>query len=174
MRKTFSILAIAVLIITNSACIQHNNKPKEKPLTNTTYMSVDELLAKGPILANKTIQVEGLIEHVCHKTWKRFKIIGKNENHFIKIELGESSPPVDHSILGKMAKVTGKLIPTPLDEKMVLQWKKNMKENHKGEENTDHYKEEHAFIQGVLQRIASGEISFYTIYSVETESYTIE
>jgi hypothetical protein len=58
-------------------------------------------------LFDKTVHVEGFIEHVCKHSHKRFRIIGENENLFIKVELGNNLSTVDPSIVGQKAKVTG-------------------------------------------------------------------
>jgi hypothetical protein len=132
------------------------------------------VFAQGDSLANKTVYVEGVVEHVCQHSQKRFRIVGKNENLFIRIELGDEFETVDPAIVGSKAKVIGSLIPIIMDEQAVKQWEEKMKQNHKGEEDTDHYKEELAFIQNVYQQIISGEISHYTNYRIKAESYELE
>lgn len=177
MTKIISIFVFAAVLIFTNVCneTKQKNEIQTDTVENTTnYMSVDDVFAQGDSLANKTIHVEGIIEHVCKHTWKRFKIIGENENQFIKIELGDNFQTIDASILGKTAKVTGKLIPIKMDEKAMLKWEETMKQNHKGEETTEHYKEELAFIQNIHQQIKSGEIPYYTNYSIEAESYELE
>ena len=177
MNKIISIFVFAAVLIFTNACNRANNNQNnqtEKSENTTRYLSVDDVFAQGENLANKTVHVVGIIEHVCKHTWKRFKVIGNNENQFIKIELGDKFKSVDASIIGKKVKVTGKLIPIKMDEKMVMQWEEKMKENHKGEENTEHYKEELAFIQNIHNQIINGEIPYYTSYTIEAESYELE
>jgi hypothetical protein len=177
MNKIISIFVFAAILVFTNACNQTNNKQNshtEKSEVTISYLSVDDVFAQGDSLVNKTIHVEGIIEHVCKHTWKRFKIIGANENQFIKIELGEKFPTVDATILGKKVKVTGKLIPIKMDKKMVMKWEEIMKENHKGEENTEHYKEELKFIQNIHNQITNGEIPYYINYTIEAESYELE
>jgi hypothetical protein len=177
MNKLFSIIVLAVVLFAVNACNQPDNKQNnqtEKPEKTEDYLFVDNIFTHGDSLSGKTVHVEGIIEHVCKHTWKRFKIIGANENQFIKIELGDKFPAVDASITGKKAKVTGKLIPVKMDEKMVKEWEEKMRENHKGEEDTGHFKEEIAFIQDIHQQITSGKIPHYTNYTIEAEKYELE
>lgn len=177
MNKIISIFVFAAVLIFTNACNETKQKNENQTDTvenSTNYLSVDDVFAQGDSLANKIINVEGVIEHVCKHTWKRFKIIGSNENQFIKIELGDKFPTVDASIMGKKVKVTGKLIPIKMDETAMMKWEETMKQNHKGEENTEHYKEELAFIQNIHQQIKSGVIPYYTNYSIEAESYELE
>jgi len=177
MNKLFSIIVVAAVLLSVNACNQANNKQNnqaENQEKTIDYITVDEVFAKGETFSGKTVHVEGIIEHVCKHTWKRFKIIGKNENQFIKIELGDNFPTVDASITGINTKVTGKLIPIKMDAKMVKEWEEKMRENHKGEEDMEHFKEEIAFIRDIHQQIISGEIPYYTNYSIEAESYELE
>jgi hypothetical protein len=177
MNKLFSIIALAAVLFALNACNQTSNKQNnqtEKPETTEDYLSVDDVFTQGESLSGKTVHVEGIIEHVCKHTWKRFKIIGANENQFIRIDLGDKFPAVDASITGKNAKVTGKLIPVIMDEKKVKEWEENMRESHKGEEDTEHFKEEIAFIQDIHKQITSGKIPYYTNYTIATENYELE
>ena len=61
-----------------------------------------------------------------------------------------------------------------MDAEEVKEWEKKMRENHKGEEDTEHFKEEIAFIQDIYRQISSGKISYYTNYSIEAERYELE
>ena len=177
MNKIISIVLLIAVMFFSNACKETKQKDENQTdivETEINYLSVDDVFAQGDFLANKTIQVKGIVEHVCQHSQKRFRIIGKDENLFIRIELGNDFKAVDPSIVGKNAKVTGKLIPIIMDAQAVLEWEEKMKRNHKGEEDTEHYKEELAFIQSIYQRIVSGEIPYYTNYRIEAESYELE
>jgi hypothetical protein len=177
MNKLFSIILFAAVLFSVNACNQtsnNQNNQTEKPEKTEDYLSVDDVFTQGESLSGKTVHVEGIIEHVCKHTWKRFKIIGANENQFIKIELGDKLPTVDASIIGNKAKITGKLIQVKMDEKKVKEWEEKMREKHKGEEDTGHFKEEIAFIQDIHQQITSGKIPHYTNYTIATENYELE
>ncbi|MBN2167286.1 MAG: hypothetical protein JW717_13500 [Marinilabiliaceae bacterium] len=177
MNKIISIFVFTALLIFASACNQTNsqqNNQTKNQVKKISYLSVDDVFAKGESLSGKTIHVVGIIEHACKHTWKRFKIIGNNENQFIKIELGNKFPAVDASITGKQVKVTGKLISVKMDEKMVKEWENKMREGHKGEEGTLHFKEEITFIQNIQHQIANGEIPYYINYNIEADNYVLE
>lgn len=169
-----ALIPITALLLFVTACNQSNKNQTGQVSPAINYFSVDEVISQGDSLANKIIHVEGMIVHVCKHNGKRFKIVDEIGKHELKIELGDELTHVDVVVLGKEVKVTGKLIPVQMDEKMVLQWEIKMKENHKGEEKTDHYKEELAFIQDIYKRITSGEIPFYIMYSLAAETYLLE
>ncbi|MEA3317198.1 MAG: hypothetical protein U9R54_04515 [Bacteroidota bacterium] len=177
MNNFFSIIVAAGVLLSINACNQTNNKQNnqtENQEKTINYLSVDDVFAKGEKLSGKTVYVEGIIEHVCKHTWKRFKIIGEKENQFIKIDLGDKFPTIDASITGKKAKVTGELIPVKMDKKMIKEWEEKIRENHKGEEGTEHFKEEIAFIQDIHQQITSGKIPHYITYIIEAKNYDLE
>ena len=56
---------------------------------------------------------------------------------------------------------------------MVKEWEKKTRVNHKGEENTEHFKQEIAEILNIYNQISTGEIPFYIMYSVQAEKYEI-
>lgn len=157
----------------NQAPVKQVEKKMEKSKT-IAYASVQEIINQGDKLANKTVHVQGIIEHVCKHGWRRFKIIDNGGVTELKIELDEKFAVVDPSIVGSHVKATGKLIPIHMDAENVLEWKKKMQDNHKGEENTKHYKEELALIQGIYKQIMDGEITHYTTYSIEADEYILE
>ncbi|MBN2776102.1 MAG: hypothetical protein JXR36_00575 [Bacteroidales bacterium] len=178
MNKIISIFVFAAVLIFTNACNETKQKNENQTDTvdnSTNYLSVDDVFAQGDSLTNKTIHVEGIIEHVCKHTWKRFKITtGDNEFQFIKIELGDKFQTIDSSIIGKTVRVTGKLKPVRMDSTMMSQWEKSMQENHKGEEDTNHYKEELAFIQRIQKQIIMEEIPYYTNFTIEAENYELK
>jgi hypothetical protein len=142
---------------------------------NIKWQGVDEIFTEGEELADAVVHVEGVIEHVCHHTWKRFKIVDEDHGHFeLKIELGDDFDTVNNSIIGEKVKVIGTLVPMEMDAEMVKKWEAKMRENHKGEEDTEHFKEEMAMIQGIHEQIMSGEIEHFTMYSITASAYELQ
>ena len=93
MNKIFSIIVVAAVLLSVNAWKQTNNKQtenRENTEVSINYLTVDEVFANGETLFDKTVHEEGLIEHVCKHSHKRFRIIGENENLFIKVELGNN------------------------------------------------------------------------------------
>lgn len=177
MKKFFSIIGLVIVLLFLNACNQTNNEQKnqiENQEKTSSYLTVDDVFVNGDSLAGKTINVTGVIEDICKHTFKKFKIIGKYKHHFIKILLGNKFSSVDESIIGKKVKVTGKLIPIKMNANMVKEWEERMREKHKGEEDTQHFKEEITFIQNIYQQITSGKIPYYTQYTIEAEEYELE
>lgn len=173
MRKAISILTFAVVLLSITACNQ-NSKQNNKTEKIASYLSVEDLLQKAEELSGKTIHVSGIIDHVCKHGGKRFKILSSNGSQELKIELGEDFDIMDANVAGNLAKVIGKLTPVKMDAELVKAWEEKVRENHKGEENTDHFKMEIAEIQEIHRQLVAGEIPFYTSYSIFADSYELE
>ncbi len=137
------------------------------------YLTVEDVFNSASELIDKEVHVTGEIEHVCKHTWKRFKIVGDSHKHELKVELGDKFEQVDPSIKGRKVNVTGKLKSVQMNAQDVKQWEAKMKKNHKGEEDTEHYKEELANIQAIAAKIEAGEIPYYNSYYLEAKKYDL-
>jgi len=156
---------------------KHNkqaSKKQESPNEVKTYLTVDEIIASAKKFSNKTIHLKGTVEHICKHGGKRFKIISPGGKNELKIELGNNFESLDLSVMGNNVKITGKLIPHHLNAELVKQWEQKMRDNHKGEENTQHFKDELKQIEDIYSRIVAGEIPYYTSYSVKCMNYEFE
>lgn len=164
----------AITLITLSCNENANKVTVEKAQVEQQYLTVKEITERGDELANKTVHVQGIIEHVCKHTWRRFKVVDNGGTTELKVELDENFATIDASLVGNTVKVSGKLVPFHLNAEKVLEWQKKMQENHKGEEHTAHYKEEQAMIQNIYNQITDGTIAHYTMYSIMAEKYTLD
>ncbi|MBI9055768.1 MAG: hypothetical protein JEY96_18245 [Bacteroidales bacterium] len=171
------LLIIAIVAIFISSCSQKTNNSTSnntKETQSEEYFIVDEVLEKSESLVGKTIYVKGIVDHVCKHGGKRFKILSQEGNNEFKISLGEEFDPAEETIVGQVAYVTGKLIAQEMNAEMVKAWGKKIRENHKGEEETDHFKEEIKFVQTIHEQIISGEIPCYITYYIEADSYSVK
>ncbi len=174
-KNIFLIVAIVGIIV--SACSQKSNNStsnSKKDVQSQEYYTVDEVLEKSEDLAGKVVYVKGIVDHVCKHGGKRFKILSEEGNYEFKISLGEEFDPAEETIVGQVAYVTGKLIAQEMNAEMVKVWEQKIRENHKGEEETDHFKEEIKFVQTVHEQIISGKIPCYLAYYIEAESYSVK
>lgn len=178
MKNLVLLLTFFCLIALSYSCNQNTKTTNENVAVSKaaeiTYQKVDEIFATGEKLTGKTVHVRGIIEHVCKHGGKRFKIINPGGKNELKIELGENFKPVDQSILGNTVRVSGKLVTVDMDADKVKQWEQEMRDKHKGEENTPHFKEEIAYIQSIHKKITDGEIPYFTMCTVDCEKYEFE
>lgn len=176
MNRIFLIIAISVLLFSSVMCSQKSqkndsNNDNDEP---ANWLSVDELYAIRDSLSEQTVYVSGVIDHVCKHSRKRFKITDAGGEYELKVELGSEFSTVDVSILGKLVNVTGKLVPVQMNAKMVKSWEAKHKRNHKGEEESEHYKKELTEIKEIHAKIVSGDIPFYTSYFIQAEKYDFQ
>ncbi len=176
MNKIISIFVFAVMLLSVTACNQNSkqNNKTEKSEKIASYLSVDDLLQQAEELSGKTIHVSGIIDHVCRHGGKRFKILNTDGSQELKIELGEEFDIMDASVAGSLAKVIGKLTPVKMNAELVKAWEEKVRDSHKGEENTEHFKQEIKEIQEIHRQIVAGEIPFYITYSIFADSYELE
>ena len=179
--KTINIFIVPVLFTFCFACSpKKSNTNKAATVLSTqkeediTFSTVETILKQADTLSGKSVNVTGVIDHVCRHGGKRFKIISSDGAMELKIELDEEFKAVGAEIIGNTVKVTGMLIPTKMNAEMVKAWEKKVKKNHSGEENSEHFKQEISEIQGIYHKLISGEIPYYTRYSVHAESYRLE
>jgi hypothetical protein len=185
MKQINAIIAFALLALCFGCNQTSGNKQTKEETTQQAetvqtevekpaYLTVENLMQQADKLSGKTVYVSGVIEHVCKHGGTRFKILSTDGSQELKIELGESFDAVGADIIGNTAMVTGTLTPVNMDAEMVKAWENKVKKNHAGEENTDHYKQELAEIQQIHKQIVSGEIPYYTMYSVHAEKYELQ
>lgn len=175
-----AIISIAIAMLFLGSCTNNTQRTKtdvaqtSKGTDTVSYYTLDELFLHAGELSGTTVHVKGIIDHVCKHSGKRFKIIGGNETLELKIELGDKFPTCDPTIVGKIAKITGKLVPVILNADDVKKWEAHIRENHKGEEDTDQFNEEIEQVQKILSQIELGKIPYYVQYHVEAGQYTLE
>lgn len=180
MNKTIPFFLFTIVLLSLNACNQRNSDQNnktdktEKSTKKTTYLSVDYIFEHAKELSGKTVYVSGIIDHVCRHGGKRFKILSSDGSQELKIELGENFDIMDASLAGYLAKVIGKLTPTKMNAELVKGLEQKIRNNHKGEENTEHFKQEIKEIQEIYRQLVAGEIPFYITYSIITDSYELE
>ncbi|TAJ11907.1 hypothetical protein DMA11_14900 [Marinilabiliaceae bacterium JC017] len=186
MMKKINAITTLALIVFSIGCNQTTSnkekiresetvqKAQAQKVKTITYQTVESLLEQADKLSGQTVNVSGIIEHVCKHGGKRFKILSTDGSQELKIELGESFDAIGADIIGYTTMVTGILIPNNMDAEMVKAWKKKAKKNHAGEEDTEHFKQEIAEILQIHKQITTGEIPYYTAYTVQAEKYELQ
>lgn len=176
MKTSIKLIVISfVLIITscnnnqtkNEQAVSEDNQVVQKE--NTLNISV--LYQNADSLTGKTITVKGIIDHVCPRSGKRFKIINSNGQEYLKIVMQEDLSDISETSIGNTVTVKGILKFQKLYSKDVEEWIDKIKVNHAGEEDTEHYKEEIGFILKIKEQIENGEIEYYAQYFVEASHY---
>ena len=179
METSIKLIVISfVLIITscnnnqikNEQAVSKDNQIVQKE----NILNISALYQNVDSLTGKTISVKGIIDHVCPRSGKRFKIINLNGQEYFKIVIREDLSDISETSIGNTVTVKGILKFQKLYSKDVEEWIGKIKVNHAGEEDTEHYKEEIGFVLKIKEQIENGEIEYYAQYFVEASYYEFQ
>jgi Ni/Co efflux regulator RcnB len=176
MKKLLNLLAILAMVVVISSCGEKKAEEEaaatpetaQTEVKETKALSIREIYAAGVELEDKIISVHGKIDHICRNSKKRVTIVDSDGKFDMKLEF-EEAVDTNSVIPGKHALAKGKLLPSRMNLEQVKEWKEWTIEHHKGMEDTDHYKEDIKFIDGIISKIEAGEIEQYTNYSFAAE-----
>jgi hypothetical protein len=147
-----------------------NQSPKNNAKVQA-YQTVETILEGKNEFDGKTISVEGKVVEVSEVMWDHFRIVGTTDSQGIRVMLGEKFPKIDRSIIGKTVEIKGKFEIQKMDLKDVRKWKEFLKSNMVGKENTELFKNKHAFIEDIENRIIGKKIPYFTRYNIVVENY---
>lgn len=178
MKTSIKLIVISfVLIIISCNNNQTKNEQavsKDKQVVQENILNISALYQNIDSLTGKTISVKGIIDHVCPRSGKRFKIINLNGQEYLKIVMQEDLSDISETSIGNTVIVKGILKFQKLYSKDVEEWIDKIKVNHAGEEDTEHYKEEIGFVLKIKEQIENGEIEYYAQYFVDAFYYKFQ
>jgi len=77
------------------------------PASKVKVYTIDEIIVKAPSLVGQTVQVKGLVDHVCAITGRKIFFITKKGNKTIRVDAGEKITKFDPQIKDKVVLVSG-------------------------------------------------------------------
>lgn len=177
-QKNIIFILYMLTILSIAAC---NKNEKDVPSEEKSGLSeskevvynVSSFLNAADTLSGKAIKIEGIVDHICKHSAKRFKIIDEEGKHDLKIEMSKELPAFNPANVGKKVLVIGKVISTKLYLKDIEKREKQILKNHEEEKETEHFEEEIKLVREVKKNINSGKISYHTIYHIEAISYDV-
>ncbi len=175
MRNVKLIIASLMFVAFMGACNQATKKSTSSTESTTIksevfYLPLEKVLANADSLSGKTVNVVGVVDHVCKHGNKRFKILSSDGSQEMKIELGESFDMPNPEIAGKTAKVIGTLTPFKMDEEMLRAFINKEREEHKDEGENPQLKK----MEDILTQVESGKIPYFVTYTVTADKYELE
>lgn len=182
MSKMFSILAFSGLLLAMVSCNQpaNNNQETVEVVTEEVVaapqqdvLTIDELMANAENLLDKPVAVKVLVDHICRHSGRRLNVVNAAGDQELHIELMESVPAVDTTIIGKTIVVEGNLIPYRMSAEMISDWEKREREHHKGHEESLEFKQAIEEIDAIKAKMASGEITEHTTYHLDGTKITM-
>ncbi len=194
MKKVALILFLSVFTLSLSSC-QNKNKGKntESQQTETTILSVDDLLDKAESLTDQTVTVEGVCTHICKHGGKKIFLMGSDDTKTIRVESNDKIGAFSQECVNSMVTVTGKLVEKRIDEAYLTNWEAEVKaktdEKHGDGEGAGCSSEQKAQneapantvetrIENFRKRIAEEKAKtgkeYLSFYHIEADSYKIQ
>jgi hypothetical protein len=191
MKKLIYSLAIATLVLTLPACSGKKKTTTQSKSTHVeqTALSVDNAMDQAEKWLEKSIEVEGVVAHVCERSGTKLFLMGSDDKHVLRVNAGKLGK-FPKSINHKRLIVEGSLKEDRIDEAYLTNWEeqiKNETEEHHGEdeggcesekaargEKGDNSNERIAnFRKRIAERKAKEGKAYLSFYYVEAQKYEI-
>ena len=154
---------IVVLLITSLAFSCKNDK-KENPVTeDVPVIALSDFNAKAGEWVGKTVQVEGIVDHVCKHGGKRlFLVDDKGDVHV------DSDKRFDDALTGSKVLITGVVTEKRIDEAYLLQEETNFIKKHKEGEDADSvFNQKMKSITKLRDSLQKQGVDHFSDYSIE-------
>lgn len=107
LKRAIGVLLVIALFI---ACAKKENAEQTLLPEGVITASVDSLLLAPEKYLDQTVQVNGLVSHVCRHTGKKLFIAGQAPEQLIKVVTGENMPQFAIELEGSRVQVQGKFV----------------------------------------------------------------
>jgi len=169
-------LSFALLIAFATSCgtetANSGQVDKNTQTTKREIQSISALINNASAFEDSIVSIQGITDHICKHSNKRIKITdGTNE---LRIELGNKLPEATPEILGKKVVVNGIFKMERMNKTMVKAWMIKKTIGHANEEKSEHFNQEMAETDSILQLLETGAIPYYTRYHVDALGYEVE
>ena len=178
-KKVFGILAIATIMVSCGSKEQNKEEIGEKELAVVT---VDQVAAQLESYVDKSIRIEGIVNHVCKHGGKRMFIMGADPDVAIKITPNDEIGVFEQELVGSSVLVSGVVKELRIDEDYVLSLENEADEATKSEAMHDHSggthdeeaeNEQKAQFEAMRAKIAESEKGYYSQFWIEASKFEI-
>lgn len=107
MKKIVLLSFIAALLFSCGQAPKNQEAKQETPQIEATVLSIDDVLAQAPDLADKEVVVKGTVMHVCQEGGQRCFLMGSGEEVTIRIEAGEKIGAFKQEQMGSELQIVG-------------------------------------------------------------------
>lgn len=180
-KKVLGILAVTTIMF---SC---GNKEQKKEETccdkEIAVVTVDQVMADLQAYVDKSILIEGTVNHVCSHGGKRMFIMGQNPDVAIKITPNDKIGVFEKELEGSHVLVTGILKELRIDEAYVANLEEEVSEGADNEAIHDHSagthseeadNEKKAQIEIMRSNIAESENGYYSQFWIEASKFEIK
>ncbi len=175
------VLFFMLAVIVAASCGTKKEAEQDK------VFKVGEILAKGDSLANDTVFVTGIVDHVCKHGGKKMFLVGSTEDERLRIDLGEGDLVFKQELIGSTVTVKGTLVELRIDNAYLDKWEQEVKadsiaeaaskvhmgepghEQNEGNSNADIEK-----INDLRAQVKASTKGYVSFFSVDCLSYTTE
>lgn len=175
--KYLNIIAICLLCL---SCNPKQKETKEGSLeknqldqTETSVVTIDQLLVNADKLVGKEVNFRGLVNHVCAHSGKRCILKNATGDLSIRVEATGNLEGFDKEMAGRDIKVSGILREKRLDEAAIDEWEVEVKAKHASEEEEENCSSEMANIKEMRGWMKENNKNYYAIYYVDGNNYEV-
>ena len=107
MKKIVLLSFIAAILFSCGQASKTQEAKQDDTLKEAVILSVDDLMAQAPNLADKEIIVKGTVMHVCKEGGVRCFLMGSSEDITIRVEAGEKIGAFSQEQMGSELQIVG-------------------------------------------------------------------
>lgn len=189
MKKQHLFFIALISLIAFGSCTGNKNKTNTE--TESTPMSVDDVLLAAEEQADNNVTVEGLCTHICSHGGRKIFLLGDDDSKTIRVESSDALGAFKQECVNAMVLVKGKLKEERIDEAYLLKWENELAEGTaeehgedgegceteqkaQGQESvTDDYGRIKDFRIRIAERNESEGKDYLSFYYIEANEYSI-
>jgi len=134
--KKYKVMTVGAFLFMLCLYVSGSNIAQQETKTETQLTQeqaaasykVEDLLAKGDSLANKTVTVEGLCSHLCPHGGAKLFLKASDGKQTIRVEAGTVIGSFSKDAIKKQVSITGKLVEQRIDEAFLANWENTLKQ----------------------------------------------
>jgi len=107
MKKIVLLSFIAAFMFSCGQAPKKQEAKQPEPQKEAVVLSIDDVLAQAPELADKEVVVKGTVMHVCQEGGQRCFLMGSGEEFTIRVEAGEKIGTFKQEQMGSELQIIG-------------------------------------------------------------------
>ncbi len=107
MKKFLLLSFIAAFMFSCGQAPKQQETKQPEPQKEAVVLSIDDVLAQAPDLADKEVVVKGTVMHVCQQGGQRCFLMGSGEEITIRVEAGEKIGAFKQEQMGSDLQIIG-------------------------------------------------------------------
>ena len=163
------LILLASLFAIACATKPQGDAPAADSAQHAQTLNADQLLDTMPAMVNKPVTFSGTVVHVCKHGGKKLHIVGTDGEKRILVMSSDASGVFSQELEGSDVVVQGTIKETRIDAASLLEREQEFLANHKGEEKTEAYQEEMAYIEKMREDVKNSEKGYISKFKIEAQ-----